>query len=67
MDEAEFVQWLEDLLTVDEADVIDGYVPEMMGAVSGVRTFEDAMVLTRDKGLVVTVGDDRFFVTIQKG
>ncbi len=32
-----------------------------------VRTFEDAGLLTRDKGLIVTVDGDEFLLTIVRG
>jgi hypothetical protein len=55
--EAHFQTWLEDLLTDDDATD---------GVVTNVRSLEEAGVLTRDRGLAVTIDGQTFYLTIQK-
>lgn len=59
--EAEFAEMLQELLESRELTDADGNDYS-----AGVVTFEDVMMLTMNKGLVVDVGDSQFQLTIVK-
>jgi len=59
---------LQEVLELDAEDVEEGSsLPELMHRNVSIRTFDEEMVLTLDKGLVVRVDGERFFLTVQKG
>jgi hypothetical protein len=65
--ETEFREDLQELFETDVEDVRDYVVPSLWESVKRVRSFEEALVLTTDEGLKVTLKNgDEFYVTIQK-
>lgn len=68
--ERDFMFFLQELLETDAGEVEDGFDPTLWldSKRPTVRSFEEAMVMTRDEGLVcIMPNGDRFFLTIQKG
>lgn len=68
MDEERFIEMFQEILEVEESDLGEDSCPlDITDHKVSTRSFEEAMVLTMDKGLVVTIDGERFFLTVQKG
>ena len=62
------VEQVMDVVSVDAEDIEAGYIPELLtGVVRRTKTFEDGMLLTSEKGVILEFKDgDVFYLTVQK-
>ncbi len=73
MNEADFIEWFEDFVNQgqeifeDTDDWIADDVRDIANKIDRMKTFEDAMLLTRDKGIVVKFkSGEEFQLTVQR-